>query len=117
MTLIAQLSVDRAPFLIGDALLSSETIRGVKVNLPMVGDINQILADRGLPFEVRFAQKINIINGRIAVAWSGQRDHAERALRILAAISDRPSLDADKVIDEFKAFNPARRLCSFPAGP
>ena len=103
MTLIAKLSVDRAPFLIGDVLLSSETLRGVKVNLPLVGDINQILADHRLPFEVSFAQKINIINGRIAVAWSGQAVQAEKALRVLTAISDRPSLDADRVIDELKA--------------
>lgn len=84
-------------------LLSSEIKRGVRFNLPLVGDINQILADRELPFEVSLAQKINIINGRIAVACAGQATQAERALRVLTAISDRPSLDADMVIDELEA--------------
>ena len=73
MTLIAQLSVNGAPFLMGDVLLSSETRTGLKISLPLVGDINQILSDRGLPFEVKFAQKINVFDGRIAVAWSGRR--------------------------------------------
>ncbi|WP_298260149.1 hypothetical protein [Bradyrhizobium sp.] len=103
--MIAQLSINRAPFLIGDVLLSSETIRGVKVNLPLVGDINQILADRGFAFEVGLAQKINIINKRVVVGWSGQAVQAEKALRVLTAISDRPMLDADRVIDELKAIS------------
>jgi hypothetical protein len=51
MTLIAQLSVNGAPILIGDVLLSSEARRGLKVNLPLVGDINRILADNDLLFE------------------------------------------------------------------
>jgi hypothetical protein len=105
MTLIAQLSVNRAPFLIGDVLLSSETKRGVKVNLPLVGDINQILTDRGFIFEVGFTQKINIKSERVGVGWSGQAVQAEKALRVLAAISDRPMLDAHGVIDELKAIS------------
>jgi hypothetical protein len=43
--------------------------------------------------------------GRIAVAWSGQAVQAEKALRVLTAISDRPSLDAHRVIDELKAID------------
>jgi len=65
MTLIAQLTVNDAPMLIGDVLLSSETITGLKVNLPLVGDINQILADGGFPFEVQFTQKINVLGGAL----------------------------------------------------
>lgn len=107
MTLIAQLSVNGAPFLIGDVLLSSETRKGLKVNLPLVGDINQILADRGLEFEVSFAQKIHVFDGRIAVAWSGPVVQAERALRVLAAISSRQALTRSDIVAELNAIDPS----------
>jgi hypothetical protein len=57
MTLIAQLSINGAPLLIGDVLLSRETRTGLKVTLPLVGDINNVLAKNGAPFEVNFTQK------------------------------------------------------------
>src|SRR5581483_3145893 len=98
MTLIAQLSVNGAPFLVGDVLLSSESRTGLKVTLPLIGDINQILADRGLPFEVAFAQKINVFDGRIAVAWSGPLIQAERALRVIETLCSRTDLTADDVL-------------------
>jgi hypothetical protein len=105
MTLIAQLAVNGAPFLVGDVLLSSETRTGLKVNLPLVGDINQILADRGLPFEVCFAQKINVFDGRVAIAWSGPLIQAERALRVIAALCSRSDLTADDVLAELRAID------------
>ena len=46
MTLIAQLSINGAPLLIGDVLLSRETRTGLKVTLPLVGDINNVLTAR-----------------------------------------------------------------------
>jgi len=65
MTLIAQLSINGAPLLIGDVLLSNETRTGLKVTLPLVGDINDVLAKNGLPFEVRFTQKVNVLADRL----------------------------------------------------
>ncbi len=105
MTLIAQMSVNGAPFLVGDVLLSSETRMGLKVNLPLVGDINQILANNGFPFEVGFAQKINVFDGRIAVAWSGPSIQAKRALQVIADISPRENLTVDNILAELKAIN------------
>jgi len=55
MTLIAQVFIGGAPFMVGDVLLSADGKNGLKSNLPLVGNINQILADRGLNFEVSFA--------------------------------------------------------------
>ena len=110
MTLIAQLSVNGAPFLIGDVLLSSETRTNLRVSLPLVGDINQILADNGLPFEVEFAQKINVFDGRIAVAWSGSSIQAKRALGVLANISSRQKLTVEDIINELKAIETNDKL-------
>jgi hypothetical protein len=105
MTLIAQLSVNDAPILIGDVLLSRETRTGLKVNLPLVGVINQILAANSLPFEVGFAQKMNVFDGRIAVAWSGCSIQAKRALEVLARIASKPNLTAANIDGELKAID------------
>jgi hypothetical protein len=84
MTLISRLAPRDVPIVIGDVLLSSERRTGLRTNLPLVGDINQVLANRGAPFEVSFAQKVNILSDRLVVAWAGPMDQAERALRILS---------------------------------
>jgi hypothetical protein len=47
MTLIAQLSINGSPLMIGDVLLSSEQRTGLRVTLPLVGDINEVLAKNG----------------------------------------------------------------------
>ena len=108
MTLIAQLAVDGVPMLIGDVLLSSESRTGLKVNLPLIGDINQILADRGFPFEVQFAQKINVFDGRVAVGWSGPWIQARRALQVIEAISSRKDLTESAIKDELSAIEPEK---------
>jgi hypothetical protein len=110
MTLVAQLTVNRIPMLIGDVLLSSETRTGLKVNLPLVGDINQILADRGFPFEVRFGQKLHVFEGRVAVAvgWSGPSLQAKRALEVIAAISSRQGLTEADIKLELNAIDPEK---------
>ena len=109
MTLIAQFSVNGAPILIGDVLLSSETRNGLKVKLPLVGDINQILADNDLLFEVvDFAQKIHVFDGRIAVAWSGPSIQAKRALQVLADIFSQEKLTVDDILGELKLIDQAK---------
>jgi hypothetical protein len=80
----------------------------LKVDLPLVGDINKILADNGLPFEVEFTQKINVFDGRIAVAWSGPSIQAKRALRVLENISSQEKLTVDDVLGELKAIDPSK---------
>lgn len=107
MTLISQFSIRNAPIVVGDVLLSSERRTGLRKDLPLVGDINQALADRGLPFEVSFAQKVNILSDRLVVAWSGPMDQAERALRILsAAVSSGQISDKDDFEKELQAIDP-----------
>jgi hypothetical protein len=105
MTLIAQLSVNGAPILIGDVLLSSERRTGLKADLPLVGDINRILSNRGLPFEVSFVQKVHVFDGRIAVAWSGPLIQAERALRVLSIISSQAGLTEPDIRRELSAID------------
>jgi hypothetical protein len=103
MTLVAQLTINKEPMLIGDVLLSSESRTGMKVNLPLIGDINKILSDNGFPFEVDFAQKLHIFNGRIAVGWSGPSIQAKRALEVISAISTQDSLTQADIERELRA--------------
>jgi hypothetical protein len=83
-------------------LLSSGTRTGLKVNLPLVGDINEIIGQRGLPFQVKFSQKINLLGERLAVAWCGSALQAERVLRrlaIIASCNDATSADIEAELD------------------
>lgn len=75
-------------------------------NLPLVGDINRILADRGKAFEVGLVQKVNILSDRLVVAWSGPLDQAERALRILSAAASRQNLTRAEIETELMAIDP-----------
>jgi len=106
MTLIAQVSIRGAPFIVGDVLLSSRWRTGLRANLPLVGDINQVLANRGLSLEVSFAQKVNILSDRLVVAWAGPHMQAERALKVLAAMSSRQNLSLDDILMELEAIEP-----------
>lgn len=108
MTLIAQLSINGAPLLIGDVLLSSEQRTGLKVTLPLVDDINEVLAKNGVPFQVDFCQKVNVLSDRLVVAWSGRMDEAERALRVLSRISTHANLDLGDIGRELNAIDPQR---------
>jgi hypothetical protein len=102
------LTVNKEPILIGDVLLSSETRTGLKVNLPLIGDINKILADRGFLFEVKFAQKIHVFNGRVAVGWSGPSIQAKRALGVIADISAKEGLTEADIRTELSAIDPEK---------
>ncbi len=103
MTLVAQLTINKEPMLIGDVLLSSEYRTGMKVNLPLIGDINKILSDNGFPFEVKFAQKLHIFNGRVAVGWSGHSIQAKRALEVISRISAQDGLTQADIEHELRA--------------
>jgi hypothetical protein len=109
MTLIARFSIREAPIVVGDVLLSSERKTGLRTNLPLVGDINQILANQGLRFEVSFAQKVNILSDRLVVAWAGPMDQAERALRVLSnATSSGQITNKYDIARELEAIDPEK---------
>jgi hypothetical protein len=105
MTLIAQLSINGAPLLIGDVLLSSEKRHGLKVVLPLVGNINEVLAKHAQPFQVAFSQKVNILSDRLAVAWSGPMIEAKRGVGALSRLSSRPNLSLDDIGGELTAIH------------
>ena len=105
MTLIAHLSIDGRPLFIGDVLLSSGTRTGLKVNLPLVGDINEIIGQRGLPFQVKFSQKINLLGDQLAVAWCGSAFQAERVLRRLAILASSNGVTSADIEAEFNSID------------
>ena len=110
MTLIAQLSVNGVPFLVGDVLLSSDHKTGLQVNLPLAGNINETIANRGLTFEVvGFEQKLNLLGGgRLAVGWCGPVDQAERAMRVLERVAARDRIETADIAAEIDAIDQTR---------
>lgn len=112
MTLIAQIMLGGAPFLIGDALLSSDdlsnpSVTGVECELPLVGEINSLLAARGRPFRAKLCQKLHVFDGRLAIGWSA-KDHrqAERALKVLREVAKKPDVTLADIQEELDAIDP-----------
>ena len=109
MTLIAELSVNGAPFLIGDVLVTSDDLADFPVDLPFIGSINPTIASRGLNFRVAAtAQKVNLLSDRLAVAVAGPVPQAERALGVLTRLSSRSNLVLSDIQNELMAIDQTR---------
>ena len=110
MTLVARITLGGAPFLIGDALLSSvdlSNVTGVECGLPLIGEINSLLAAKKRPFRTELCQKLHIFEGRLAVGWSAN-DHrqAERALKVLREVAKKPDVTLVDIQEELEAIDP-----------
>ncbi len=114
MTLVARITLGGAPFLIADALISSDDlfnphIIGVECELPLIGEINSLLAAKGRPFRVDLCQKLHVFEGRLAVAWSANdASQAERALKVLSELAKKPDITLADVDEELSAIDPDR---------
>jgi hypothetical protein len=109
MTLVAQIMVHGAPFLIGDALASTETISGMECELPLIGEINSILAAKLRRFEVKLTQKLYIFDGRLAVGFAGPVIQAERVISVLRDLTKRQrELQLKDIESELDSIDPDR---------
>jgi hypothetical protein len=103
-----------APFLIGDALISSDDlsnpyVTGVECELPLVGEINSLLEANQRPFRADLCQKLHVFEGRLAVGWSANDDkQAKRALEVLREVAKKPDVILTDVWDELSAIDPDR---------
>lgn len=101
-----------APFLIGDALLSSGDlsnpyVTGIECELPLIGEVNSLLAASERPFRVDLCQKLHVFEGRLAVGWSANdSSQAERALKVLREIAKKPDLTIGNIQEELSAIDP-----------
>ena len=106
MTLVARITVGGAPFLIGDALISSDDlsnpyITGVECELPLIGEINSLLATAERPFRVDLCQKLHVFEGRLAVGWSANdARQGERALKVLREVAKKPDVTLADIQEE-----------------
>jgi hypothetical protein len=112
VTLVARIMLGGAPFLIGDALLSSVDlsdpyVTGIECALPLVGEINNLLAAKERPFRADLCQKLHVFEGRLAVGWSANdAGQAERALKVLREAAKKPDVTLADVQDELSAIDP-----------
>jgi len=112
VTLVARIMLGGAPFLIGDALLSSVDlsnpfVTSVECDLPLIGEINSLLAAKKRPFRVDLCQKLHVFEGRLAVGWSANdASQAERALKVLRDVAKKPDVALADVQDELSAIDP-----------
>jgi hypothetical protein len=114
VTLIARITLGGAPFLIGDALLStgdlsSPDVTGLECKLPLIGEINSVLAAKARPFRANLCQKLHVFDGRLAVGWSANDvREAERALKELREVAKKPDITITDVLDRLSAIDPDR---------
>jgi hypothetical protein len=112
VTLVARIMLGGAPFLIGDALISSDDlsnphVTGVECELPLVGEINSLLAANERPFRADLCQKLHVFEGRLAVAWSANdARQAGRALKVLREVAKKPDVTLADVQEELLAIDP-----------
>lgn len=78
MTLIAYLSPEEFPVLLGDVLLSREVDLGERVHLPSVGLLARGFSPSGQHYISGLRQKICLINDSLVMAWSGKHSDAKK---------------------------------------
>ena len=108
MTMIVGFHVRGVPILIGDLLLSAQGNSDRPANVPLVGDVNRLFAANRISYEVGTTQKVNVFNGRIAVAWSGPLIQAERVLKVLERISKNSDLTPKLLMEEVNAIDQSK---------
>jgi hypothetical protein len=112
VTLVARIMLGGAPFLIGDALISSDDlsnpyVTGVECELPFVGEINRLLAANERSFRADLCQKLHVFEGRLAVGWSANDGRqAARALKVLREVAKKPDVTLTDIGDELSAIDP-----------
>lgn len=112
MTLVARVTLGGAPFLIADALISSDDLKnpfinGIECELPLIGEINSLLAATACPFRADLCQKLHVFEGRLAVGWSANDlTQAERALKVLREVAKKPDVTFADVQEELSAIDP-----------
>jgi len=76
MTLIAGFSKDGCPILMGDLLLSARDNSDTEIVFPTIGKISNKHLSRGKYRPISFCQKVNLLSPKLAVAWTGTKNHA-----------------------------------------
>jgi hypothetical protein len=103
MTLIAAISVDDWPILLGDLLLVSEIAPSGRLALPTVGELPDNLELSGAYRVTGSAQKVCIINSRLVVACAGRLVYAREIIRKMKKFFARNSPDKRSLERFFKS--------------
>ena len=92
MTVVARLSVNQYPLLIGDLLLSGEEEEGAPViHVPTVGPHTGVFPS-GAGFSISdLRQKITVVGDNLAVAWAGNRLAAQSIIKEIIEINSTSS--------------------------
>jgi hypothetical protein len=97
MTLIAGLSRNGCPILMGDLLVSSDTIANDdEFFLPTLGKISLKHLSKGVYRPTSFCQKVNLLSSQLVIAWAGSRIYAKTFMKeiIDSSLHHNPTLDS-----------------------
>src|ERR671924_1790044 len=93
MTLAALYQVDGRPVFLGDVLVSGIPLADGQVSLPVAKNINAILPETQKLKVAGLAQKINLFNDRLVVAFAGDGNQARDIAEVLSILAKLDSLD------------------------
>lgn len=85
MTLIAAMCVNKIPIILGDLLISRETMEGdlPDVSIPSRHQVNTYLSKDSQLQVTGLSQKVNIISENFCIAWTGKKHQARSLIRHL----------------------------------
>ncbi len=83
MTVIATFSINACPILMGDLLISGDESPQSSLNVPTIGDIDQIFPQGSGYLPTSLNQKLSIMNDNLAIAWAGTKISANVIFRQL----------------------------------
>jgi hypothetical protein len=103
MTLIASFAIQSFPVVFGDLLLTGPTGAATRiVTTPAQGEVQDFFGSSGWGVS-GLTQKVNLVNDRCIVAWSGSWLGARVAISELRALARKEPLTVDKVLQYLKS--------------
>lgn len=105
MTLIAGFTVNNAPILIGDILISGKEYQQPPVKIPTVGDVSEVFPGGSGFTVVGTRQKICIISDNLAIGWAGSYVAAKVIIQDLIRKSKATSFTCEYIESYFEGID------------
>lgn len=107
MTIVAALSIQQVPMVIGDLLISGPEASGRTVVVPIAGEVTNVFPTGSGWSITGLRQKVNIIAPNCALGWAGSQLAASQIVKELIAMAASTPLTTRRIADYFSTLDPA----------
>jgi|RhiMethySRZTD1v2_1073278.scaffolds.fasta_scaffold01336_19 hypothetical protein len=105
MTIVARLTINDFPLLVGDVLLSAPETPGRTVRVPTVGDITQVFPEGSGFMPSGLRQKIAVIGDNLVIGWSGSRIAAKTVIQELITRNKHEQFSNDSLMKHLNSLD------------